>query len=315
MNTTPASAYFLVGPTATGKSAVAQLIAEADGLDIVSADSMLVYRGMDIGTAKPTSSERARARYWCMDLVEAGSAFSVGLFKAAATEALARITAAGRKAIVVGGTGLYVKALTHGLSETPAADQALRAELDLMAREKPVAALQEMLQQLAPDLYNALADKRNPRRLVRALELARAGILKPPASWKHGDTGPVMPGLRLDMAQLRKRIEDRARLMFTTGLLDEVRTLLSAGLGRSPTAQGAIGYAEAIAVIGGTCTVEEAIGRTAQRTFQLARRQMTWFRHQANIDWIDIEIGMDAGTIAAAVRKSWRNHGPTPIVG
>lgn len=308
------SAYFLVGPTATGKTAVAQHLAEDDNFDIVSADSMLVYRGMDVGTAKPTTTDRARARYWCLDQVDAGSSFSVGLFKDAAVAALSAIAGAGRKAIVAGGTGLYIKALTHGLSQTPPADPAIRMELDRLAVEKPVTELQNMLEQLAPELYRGLSDKRNPRRLVRAIELARSGISQPPASWQRNNTGPVLTGLRLDPVQLKARIETRAENMFRTGLLDEVKALLAAGFGQSPTAQGAIGYVEAIAVLDGSLTVREAVQQTVRRTFQLARRQMTWFRNQENVDWIDIDIGMDAATIAAAVRESWRKHGPAPVV-
>ncbi|MEI6808689.1 MAG: tRNA (adenosine(37)-N6)-dimethylallyltransferase MiaA [bacterium] len=308
------SAFFLVGPTATGKSAVAQRLAEDDQFDIVSADSMLVYRGMDLGTAKPTCEDRARARYWCMDLVDAGSLFSVGLFRNSALAAISQIAMSGRKAIVAGGTGLYIKALTHGLSQTPPADPVFRAELDRIAGSQPVAELQSMLNKLAPELYNALSDKLNPRRLVRALELAHTGIRQPPASWKHENTGPMITGLRLDPAQLKMRIVQRARNMFKTGLIDEVKVLLAAGFGQSPTARSAIGYTEAIALLNGSLTEEDAVQQTARRTFQLARRQMTWFRHQANVDWIDIDIGMDAATIAGAVKESWRKHGPAPIV-
>lgn len=309
------SAHFLVGPTAVGKSAVAQQIAEDDGFDIVSADSMLVYRGMDIGTAKPSRDEQARARYWCIDLVDAGAPFSVGLFRDAALAALSKIAMARRKAIVIGGTGLYVKALTHGLSHTPPADIEFRAQLDRIAGERPVAELQEMLRESAPDLFKALSDKRNPRRLVRALELAHAGIRRPPGSWKSRNAGPVLTGLRTDPLLLRARIGDRVRNMYGAGLVDEVKALVAAGFGRSSTARSAIGYSEAVAVLEGSCTEEEAIRRTAQRTFQLARRQMTWFRHQADVDWIDIDIGTNTATIARAVKESWRKHGPSSVVG
>ncbi|MEI6219109.1 MAG: tRNA (adenosine(37)-N6)-dimethylallyltransferase MiaA [bacterium] len=313
MHTEQFRARFLVGPTAVGKSAIAQSIAENDHFDIVSADSMLVYRHMNIGTAKPTVEEQARAKYWCMDLAEPGFFFSAGLYRNAALAALTSIASNRSSAIVVGGTGLYVKALTHGIQQTPTPDLHLRAELDIVARDRPVAKLQEMLQRMAPDLLNSLSDKLNPRRLVRAIELAHAGILQPPASWKKVEKGPILTGLRLDPVQLQVRIDQRAREMFHRGLIDEVKGLLSAGYGMSQTVQSAIGYVEAIAVINGSCTVDEAIQRTARRTFQLARRQMTWFRHQANVDWIDIDIGMDAATIAEAVKESWRRHGPTPI--
>lgn len=313
-DTVETRAYILAGPTASGKSAVAQRLAEDEHFDIVSADSMLVYRGMDLGTAKPTREDRTRARYWCMDLVDAGSPFSVGLFRSSALAAISQIAMAGRKAIVAGGTGLYIKALTHGLLQTPPADPVFRAELDRIAGSKPVAELQDMLNKLAPELYNALSDKLNPRRLVRALELAHTGIRQPPESWKRKNSGPMITGLRMNLVQLKVRIEDRARNMFKAGLTNEVKGLLAAGFGQSPTAGSAIGYTEAIALLNGTLTEAEAIQQTAQRTFQLARRQMTWFRHQANVDWIDIDIGMDAATIAGAVKESWRKHGPAPII-
>lgn len=315
MHAAQLEAYFLVGPTAVGKSAVAQRIAEDDNFDIVSADSMLVYRGMDIGTAKPLRADQARARYWCMDLVEPGSLFSTGLYRNAALAAVAAIAARGGTAMVVGGSGLYVKALTHGLSPAPPSDRKLRAELDRIARDGHVDQLQEMLQRLAPAMFNALDDQRNPRRLVRAIELAHAGIRQAPVSWKAAPAGPVLTGLKLDPAQLRTRIEERVRNMFRAGLIEEVGSLLAGGFSKSPTARSAIGYAEAIAVIDGSCTGEEAVQRTTQRTYQLARRQMTWFRHQSNVDWIDIDIGTDAATIAKAVKESWRKHGPAPIVG
>jgi len=333
------SAYFLIGPTASGKTAVAQRIAEEDGFDIVSADSMLIYCGMDVGTAKPSREEQARARYWCMDLADPGSHFSVALFREAALKALSRIATEGKQAIVVGGTGLYVKALTHGLSPTPPGareceigreGQDLPSNLPLLP-DKPaggdpssrcydvagkaahLSGLQAILQKEAPEMYAALADKQNPRRLVRAIEMERAGIKQPLNLWKRHGAGPVLTGLRLPLAQLRVRIEARVRKMYGNGLLEEVRVLCGSGFDKASTARGAIGYAEAIAHLEGRCTIEEAILQTTRRTVQLARRQMTWFRNQANVDWIDVNTTDDTGDVARAVRQSWKKNGSGEI--
>jgi len=315
-------AYFLVGPTASGKTAVAQRIAEEDGFDIVSADSMLVYRGMDIGTAKPSLEEQARVRYWCMDLAEPGTHFNVSRFKDAAVDALSKITSEGKRAIVAGGTGLYVKALTHGLSPTPPAlfashvpGSGNRVADTREAMVASVPELQEILQREAPEVYAAMPDKQNPRRLSRAIEMARTGIKQPLNLWKEQGAGPVLTGLRLPMAQLRIRIEERVRGMYRNGLPEEARALCATGFDNATTAKAAIGYAEAIAHLEGRFTIEEAITQTTRRTYQLARRQMTWFRNQANVDWIDVEIGMDAATIARSIKESWRKHGAAPIIG
>ena len=298
---TAMSAHFLVGPTAAGKTAVAQRLAEEDGFDIVSADSMLVYRGMDIGTAKPSPKEQAGVKYWCMDLADPGEHFSVGLYRNAALNALSSIAARGGKAAVVGGTGLYIKALTHGLAAAPSADPAIRAELERILSAKSVLELQEILLREAPGTYEALQDKRNPRRLIRAIELARAGVRGPLESWKK-NTGPVLTGLRMSLDQLRPRIERRVRKMYESGLLEEVNGLLSSGFATSSTAKGAIGYDEAGAVLDKRLSLEEAILVTTQRTVQLARRQATWFRSEPDIAWFEATASLPlAETLERAV--------------
>lgn len=306
-------AFFLVGPTATGKTAVAQWIAERHDFDILSADSMLVYRGLDVGTAKPGREARARVRYWGIDLVEVGERFSVGDYRAAALRALDAAAAAGRRVIVVGGTGLYVKSLTDGLDRRLPPDLSVRARAARLLETDGITALQAWLKSTDTELYQSLPDQRNPRRLIRALEGAVTGAKMADKSWKKPDAAPRIPGLRLPPAELYDRITARIREMYSGGLVEETRQLLAGGFDAAPTARQAIGYAEAIAVIRGECNLQEAIEQTALRTRRLAKRQMTWFRHQARVDWLEITAAQSTDQVAAMVLEHWRRHGPTPI--
>jgi tRNA dimethylallyltransferase len=307
------SAFFLVGPTAVGKSAVAQWIAAHGNYEILSADSMLVYRGMDIGTDKPTAEARAQVPYHGLDLVEPSETFSVWAYRAHAGRALADIAARGRPAIVAGGTGLYVKSLTDGLTAAPGADPARRAVWEQVCAEQGVAALARALQECSPALYAAVRDKGNPRRLIRALELAEAGAEGRPAGWNSRSPGAPLAALRRPPAELKTRIESRVGSMYRQGLIEEVRALLAHGPIWSATARHAIGYAEAVDVSAGRCSREDAVRETARRTWQLARRQMTWFRHQAAVKWIEVTDQMDVSAVAARVMEHWRTYGPTAI--
>ena len=288
-------------------------LAVAMGAEIVSADSMLVYRGMDIGTAKPLPEERARVPHHALDLANPDEPFNAARYRAAAIAALRDIRARGRTPLVAGGTGLYVKALTHGLGAAPAAEPALRAELESILRTEGLEALQARLRNRAPRLFAALVDPKNPRRLIRALELAQAGITEPPADWRSESHRAVLTGLRMEAGALRRRIVERVERMYAAGLLDEVRSLLHRGRLMSATARQAIGYREALDCAEGRCSREDAMRKTAVRTWQLSRRQMTWFQRQAEVNWIDVDPAANSGTIAAYVQESWRKHGPTPI--
>lgn len=305
-------AFFIVGPTAVGKSAVAIEIARSSGMEIVSADSMLVYKGMDIGTAKPTFAERDSVPHWCIDIASPCREFSVADFRQCALAALRDIEARRRKAIVVGGTGLYARCLTHGLDPLPGADRHLRAQLETVLRENGVEALQDMLAKTAPDRLAALPDKRNPRRLIRAIELAAAGA-DAPSSWNRRQSPAALTGLRMERSLLNARIRARVEAMYARGLLEEVDGLNRHGL-LSATAAAAIGYAEAMDVIAGRLSKADAVAKTEARTRQLAKRQMTWFNRQAAVDWIDVGEGSATGEIAAAVQESWRRNGATGIV-
>lgn len=308
----PCSAFFLVGPTASGKSAVAQHIAELQKTVILSADSMLVYRGMDIGTAKPSPEERVRVVYGGVDLADADRSFSVGQYVEHARAFLGEHCARGITPIVAGGTGLYVKCLTEGLAPLPPADPALRAWAEALLDKGGIAALQDALKARDAGGYDSLRDKNNPRRLIRALELAGRKSVET-RTWSSSPSVPMV-GLQPDMKMLTHRIHARVRTMYDNGLLDEVERLLSSHEKLSETASHAIGYEEAIAVRAGHMTLEDAMAKTALRTRQLAKRQMTWFRHQANVVWISVTENSTIEQLAGQVLAQWKQYGPTPVI-
>lgn len=309
-------AWFLVGPTASGKSAVAQHLAEQKASAILSADAMLVYIGMDIGTAKPTAAERARVRYYGLDLVEPREPFSAGAYRLAALQAFQ--DAAARQSeplIVVGGTGLYIKSLIDGLAPRSPMQSAIRAEAERRLAAEGIGALQKWLNQADPVRYATLADQKNPRRLVRALEIALAGEAPATGNWRAGQDSPRILGLKWSLPQLYDRIQVRVQGMFAGGLLPEVERLLQAGFADAPTARLAIGYAEAAAYLRAQCSLDEAMAKTVVRTRQLAKRQMTWFRNQCNVAWLAVDTAMTMADIADGVQAYWQEHGPTRVAG
>lgn len=307
------TAYFLVGPTASGKTEVAHAIAEEDGFDIVSADSMLVYSGMDTGTAKPTPCQRASVKYWCLDIASPAEPFSAARYRALALEALRAVRRSGRRAIVVGGSGLYIKGLTHRLADTPTPDPEVRERLLGLQRAHGIAGLQDALRALGTQFYDSLRDKDNPRRLIRAIELAQRGMMTPSEDWRERGPGTPLAGLHLDRALLHKRIRERVLGMYDGGLLDEAAGLAKSGALAGPTASKAIGYAEALDCVAGKCTRDQAVGRTVARTNRLAKRQMTWLKYQTNVCWVHVTGEMTTGEVAGQIRRIWGDHGPTAI--
>jgi len=305
-------AFVLVGPTASGKTEVAQWIAERHPYEIVSADSMLVYEGMDVGTAKPTHEERSRVRYHGVDLVSPDQPFSVAEYRRRVLDALPGIGQRGKQPLVVGGTGLYIKALMSGL-QAPAPSSAARDEWETVLERDGIEALAGMLKDRAPDLHASLDDPRNPRRVMRALEMAAAGITGPAGTWDGALPQPPVAGLAMPADTLNSRIEARVERMYAAGILDEMRELLRRHGELSATAGQAIGYGEAAAVLLGECSVGEARERTVVRTRRLAKRQRTWFRHQVAVRWIDIAPADATETIANHVMALWREHGPARI--
>ena len=306
------SAHILVGPTASGKSAVALHLALAarPPRPILSADSMTIYRGMDIGTAKPDAQERAAVPSFGFDLAEPGQPFSVGDYLAAMQAAAPALAACRAPPIVVGGTGLYVKCLTEGLDSAAVDDPAPRAAAEALLNAEGLEALQAATRALNPEQYARLRDPENPRRVVRAYELLAAGHSLPVAEERPR---PKVAGLRLPPEELRARIARRARQMFAYGLVEEVRGLRAKYPALSETARHAIGYEEAGRVLDGKIREEEAIRLVAVRTGQYAKRQMTWFRHQADVVWVDVGPADSTERIAGRVAKIWASHGPAPL--
>jgi tRNA dimethylallyltransferase len=275
----------LVGTTASGKSALAlEMARRRPDVEIVSVDAMQVYRGMDVGTAKPTAAERAEVLHHLIDLVDPHEEFSVARFQSAARDALAAIEAKGNRALLVGGTGLYVRAVVDGL-QLPGEWPSLRAELDA---EPDVQALHRRLADLDP-VAAARTTATNRRRVVRALEVT-LGSGRPfssfgPGLTAHPPAGLAMVGVWLPRAVVCRRIAERFQAMVEGGLVEEVAGLAARGQGLSRTAAQALGYREVLEHLTGECTLEEAVDRAVARTRAFARRQRMWFRRDPRITW------------------------------
>ncbi len=296
----------LVGPTASGKTELGVSLAEALGAEIVSIDSMLVYRGMDIGTAKPTADQRRRVPHHLIDVAEPSEPFSVARFQEASLAAVGRIAAAGHRPMLVGGSGLYFRAVVDEL-EFPGTDPETRADLERQAEVLGAAHLYERLAALDP-LAAGRIEPGNVRRTVRALEVA--AITGRPFSsfadaWVNYPQERVrVAGVRMPRPILTARIDRRARAMVEAGWVDEVRALVERGFGGWLTSTQAIGYAELARHLEGRLSLDEAVEVTVRRTGSLARRQLAWFRRDPRVRWFDVGSGgaMDAaGAIRAYV--------------
>lgn len=305
---------FVVGPTAVGKSDVALLLAERLRGEIITVDSMQVYRGLDIGTAKPSTAERARVPHHLLDVAELHEPFDAGKFVALARVAVAGIQSRNRLPIFCGGTGLYVKAFVDGLGQAPPSDPVIRAQLEATP-------LDTMLSELStsdPVTYERI-DRQNPRRVIRALEVIR--ITGQPfsaqrAEWRSTEvtateTSPErILGLARSTGDLRARIDARVDRMFTHGLVAETRSLLTHGLENNPTAMQAIGYRQVVEHLRGERSLEETIELVKIRTRQFAKRQMTWFRRQLSVQWLEVRPGESAHEISTRVEAQIGPGGP-----
>ena len=285
-------AYFILGPTACGKGAVGRELARRLGGQIVSVDSMKVYRRMDIGTAKPSAKARGQVRHHCIDVVEPSEGFSVAQYVEHADRAIEAVTAAGDVALAVGGTSLYVKALSEGLFEGPPADEATRAALRRRAAAEGLVALHAELAGVDP----AAAARIHPndeRRIVRALEVFRATGEPISELQRQWGAGPrrydcVFLGLRRDKADQSRRINARVRRMAEANLRGEVAGLLAEPAGLSRQAARAVGYAEMIEHLAGRCTLADALERIKINTRRLAKKQRTWHRRFEGVVWFDV---------------------------
>lgn len=296
----PKEALFLVGPTASGKSAVAHHLALKLGKMVVSADSMNVYQGMDIGTAKPSLAEREAVSYVGVDHVNPIHTSHVADW----LRAIQPAWASSGTPIVSGGTGMYISALIKGLDDAPNVDPQRRALLEGWSCN----ALQQEAQRISPEGYARMSDddQLNPRRLIRLIERGE----HTPTCWQEKKKATLI-GLRWPRELLHARIEKRVIEMYAAGLLDEAEALMSKGL--SETAAQAIGYAEAFAQLRGEIQPQEAQERTVIRTRQLAKRQMTWFRNQLDVHWIECNEQSHLQTMADQVEAGWHEQGSVEV--
>ncbi|QKE86131.1 tRNA (adenosine(37)-N6)-dimethylallyltransferase MiaA [Arthrobacter sp. NEB 688] len=304
---TPPLVVAVVGATATGKSGLGVALAHRLGGEVVSADASQLYRGMDVGTAKLTLAEREGVAHHQLDVLDVTQEASVAAYQREARVDLEAALGRGRVPLLVGGSGLYVRAALDRL-EIPPTDATVRADLEARAAAEGTPALYAELAALDPAAAAAI-EPNNTRRVVRALEVVR--LTGRPFSATMPTREHLRPtlvlGLRLPREELDERIGRRTRAMFDGGLVEETRELVEHGLREGRTASRAVGYAQALAVLDGTATVEEAVDDTALRTRRLVRRQESWFGADPRIHWLD---AADPGLLEEALAVVERAQGP-----
>ncbi|MBX3414827.1 MAG: tRNA (adenosine(37)-N6)-dimethylallyltransferase MiaA [Pirellulales bacterium] len=296
--------WFLTGPTAAGKSAIGIELAESIGAEIVSLDSMAIYRGMDIGTAKPNRTERARVPHHLLDIVEPGEEFSLAEYRRLAERTSREIRSRGAAVLFVGGTPLYLKALLRGIFEGPPADWEFRRQWEQRASEEP-----DLLHQRVSEVDARSAQKLHPRdtrRLIRALEvLEKTG--RPISDWQEQFDRPrAVESCRVFTLQwpreeLYARINARVEAMFAEGLVEECRALISDGRALGRTARQALGYREVFEHLAGRLTLAETIDLVQRRTRQFARRQLTWFRSLQECRNVELSGVVDPGEVTRRI--------------
>lgn len=286
----------IAGPTASGKTALALALARRLPGEILNADSQQVYRGLDVGTAKPTAEERAGVPHHLLDLVEPGEGMDAARWAALADAAVAGVAARGRLPIVVGGTGLYLRALLHGVVAAPGRNPVLRARLEAEAAGRGRAALHARLAAIDPAAAARIGEN-DLVRVVRALEIAAGGRT---ASELHADHRfaedrhqAEIVALDPPRTELHARIDARVRAMFEGGLLDEARALRDR-FGDALPARLPIGYREAVAVVGGALPLDEAVRRVQVAHRRYARRQVIWLRRERGVTWLAPPVDADA---------------------
>ena len=301
----------VVGPTASGKTALAVELAKFTGGEVVSCDSMQIYRRLDIGTAKPTPEEMQGIPHHMIDIIEPDEDFSVGRYVEMATPIVEDILARGKTAIIAGGTGLYVDNLIKGGEFAPTPATGCREKLEERLQHEGLEALIEELRSIDPVALQK--SQNNPRRIIRALEVfqetgetitahnQRTAALPPRFD-------PLWIGVDyVNRQDLYDRIDLRVRLMVKDGLLDEIRQVLSSGIPEKATAMQAIGYKEFIDAMAGRATMEEAIAQVQQSSRRYAKRQLTWFKRNEKIHWLRRAPGQAAEEIFSAAFQLARN--------
>lgn len=303
--TEPTPLVAIVGPTAVGKSQVGIQVAKALATEVLAADSRQVYRGMDVGTDKPSLLAREGVPHRLIDLVEPDERFNVGMYRRLALAEINRLHGEGRLPLVVGGTGLYVRALVRGLWEGPAADWALRACLLEQARAQGAGALHRELERVDPDLASRV-HPRDTVKIIRGLEVYR--LTGQPLSEVHRRHAfqdrafaPLLVGLMRDRDDLYRRIEERVDDQLAQGLLAETERLLQGGYGPHLASMKGLGYRHMAGYLSDAYGYEEGIRHFKRDTRHFAKRQLTWFRKEPHITWIQIERREGSGGIVQRV--------------
>ena len=297
----------ILGVTASGKGRLAFELAQRLGGEIVSIDSMKVYRRMDIGTAKPSAEARGRVQHHMIDVVEPSESFSVGLFHERARAAIEDMRSRGKPVVAVGGTALYIKALLYGLFEGPGSDEEVRAELRARAASEGWAVLHKELAGIDPDAADRISAN-DAKRIIRALEVYQL-TGKPISSFQKQFDAEETPqewliiGLRREKALESRRINARVKKMVEMGLVEEVRSLLAEERPLSRQARSAIGYAEIIGHLQGRMPLEETVEQIKKNTRRLAKGQRTWFKTFRQVHWIDVEAEESFESVLARAEK------------
>ena len=302
----------VAGPTGVGKTAAVVALARRLPLEVISADSRQVYRGMDAATGKPTADEQRAVAHHLVDVVDPDDRYHAARFRVDAAAAIAGVQTRGRLPVVVGGTGLYIRALLRGLDPAPPADPDFRRELAGVAARAGRAALHAQLAAAEPELARRLHPN-DEVRVVRALERLRAGsaVGQAQVRWRQ----PEVPwriayvGLTLDRRQLARRLAARAEAMVRGGLLDEVRCLLSRGYTPALPALQGIGYRQFVEVALGRLDAGAALELMQRETIRYAKRQVTWFAREPDIAWVDVAAAWGAEGVAAAIEARMHAEG------
>ena len=294
----------VVGATAAGKSDLAVDLALALGGEVVNADSMQLYRGMDIGTAKLSMAQRRGVPHHLLDVLEVTEAASVAEYQDLADTVITDITARGKVPVLVGGSGLYIRAALGDL-EFPGTDEVIRQRLEDQLAEQGPAPLYERLQAADPTAAAAILSS-NGRRIVRALEVIELSGRPFSATMPGYDGGrpAIQLGVQVDRAELDRRIEARVDRMWAAGFETEVRQLAARGLRDGKTASRALGYQQMLRCLDGELTLDQARAETARATRRFARRQESWFRRDPRVRWLDAGEGLQAGALSEVVRRT-----------
>ena len=299
----------ICGPTAGGKSAAALELAREFGAEVINADSMQVYRYMDIGTAKPSAEAQQAVRHHLIDILYPDEEFSAALFREEARQAIAAIEARGNKSLVVGGTGLYIKALTAGLIQGGEIDPAIRARLQAEAAHEGREELYQRLQGVDPKTASRL-HPHDTYRVIRALEVyERTGcpisLMRERHRFQEGPYQVLKIGLLVEREELYRRIDTRVEEMMRRGLQEEVRGLLDRGYSPALKTMQSLGYKEMTAYLQGEYDLAEAVRRIKRDTRRYAKRQLTWFKADPEVRWVLSE--RDRATVREMVEGFWRN--------